>query len=101
MTVGEAFRRWRRRRDLTKWSKRGFPATLDRKYWSEREYRQDAARLATCGYSEVTEEAAKAPDMAGIVAARDDNVYLTGRLGPLAAQAPSGPLLQVTYQRRT
>ncbi len=102
MTLAEAFRGWRRRRDLRTWSKRGFPATVERKYWSEREYKRDAARLAASGYDEVTESAADAQDAAGVAAARDDNVYLGGggRLGPFAAGAPSGPLLRVTYQRR-
>ena len=100
MTLGEAFRGWRRRRDLRKWSKRGFPATVERKYWSEREYRRDAARLAARGYDEVTENPANAEDVAAVVATRDDNVYLGGRLGPFDASAPSGPLLRVTYSRR-
>lgn len=103
MTLAEAFRGWRRRRDLRIWSRRGFPATVERKYWSEREYRRDAAGLATSGYDEVTESAANTQDAAGVAATRDDNVYLGrgGRLGPFAAGVPSGPLLRVAYRRRT
>ena len=66
MTLGEAVREWRRRRDIQKWSKRGFPATVDRKYWSEREYKRDASRLAASGYAQVTENPANALDAAGV-----------------------------------
>jgi hypothetical protein len=100
MTLGEAFIGWRRRRDLQKWSKRGFPATVYRKYWSEREYKRDGARLAASGYAEVTENPANAQDAAGVVVRRDDNVYLGGRVGPFTGPGPSGPLFRVTYQRQ-
>ena len=100
MTLGEAFRGWRRRRDLRRWSKRGFPATVDRKYWSEREYQRDATRLAESGYVEATEDAANARDAAGVAITRDENVYLGGRLGPLTGLGPNGPLFRVTYQRQ-
>jgi hypothetical protein len=100
MTLGEAVRGWRRRRDLRKWSKRGFPNTVDRKYWSEREYKRDAARLAAAGYAELNENPANPQDAAGVVVTRDDNVYLGGRLGPFTGPGPSGPLFRVTYQRQ-
>jgi hypothetical protein len=100
MTLGEAVREWRRRRDIRKWSKRGFPATVDRKYWSEREYKRDASRLAASGYAQVTENPANALDAAGVVVTREENVYLGGRVGPFTGPGPSGPLFLVTYQRQ-
>jgi|HubBroStandDraft_4_1064222.scaffolds.fasta_scaffold1287034_1 hypothetical protein len=100
MTLGEAFRGWRRRRDLRIWSKRGFPAIVERKYWSEGEYRRDAARLAASGYVEVTESPANVQDAVAMVVTRDENVYLGGRIGPFTGPGPSGPLFRVTYQHQ-
>jgi hypothetical protein len=100
MTLGEAFRGWRRRRDLRIWSKRGFPAIVERKYWSEGEYRRDAARLAASGYAEVTESPANVQDAVAMVVTRDENVYLGGRIGPFTGPGPSGPLFRVTYQHQ-
>lgn len=101
MTLGEAFRGWRRRRELRHWSERGFPAAVERKYWSEGEYQRDAAHLAASGYAEVTEDPANIQDVAAVVVTRDKNVYLGGRVGPFTGPGPSGPLFRVTYQRQT